>query len=165
MSNEIPFIWFLAVVNQQMNILIQNYYWAFSLHSFHTVVVHSRITHDWSRLTFRNILDISPGDPWGVGSCRIQIMAVGSDGVVVGFYSVGIRHGFCRNSSESDEIHVGSGQIFMGFRRIPTKSVSDSDWKESDNNPIGSDRFLREDVGSGWNPIGNDRIYRSDRVF
>ena len=29
--------------------------------------------------------------------------------------------------SESDEIHVGSGQIFMGFRRIPTKSVSDSD--------------------------------------
>jgi hypothetical protein len=36
---------------------------------------------------------------------------IGSDMVFVGFLSVGIRPGFHRNLTESDEIRVGSGRI------------------------------------------------------
>jgi hypothetical protein len=47
---------------------------------------------------------------------------IGSDRVFVGFQSVGFR----RNSTEPDEIRVGSGRISIVFRRIPTKTLSDS---------------------------------------
>ncbi len=77
-------------------------------------------------------------------------MFIGSDRVVVGFLSVGIR----RNSGRiwSD---------FIGFRRIPTKSESDSD-----NNPIGSDRFFMENVGFRRNPtrIRSFPIGSTDRI-
>ena len=70
-------------------------------------------------------------------------MAIGSDSVVVGFLSVRIRRGFRRNSSEADNIRVGSGQILSGFvefrrnlRRIPIKPDAD---------PIVSDRIYRSD--------------------
>jgi len=42
---------------------------------------------------------------------------------------------------------------FIGFRRIPTKSGSESDWKASDKNSVGSDRFLMKNVGFRWNPM------------
>jgi hypothetical protein len=77
---------------------------------------------------------------------RIQIMSIGSDRVVVGFLSVGIRLGFRRNSSESDE-------IWVGFRWIPTKSGSDSDEIR-----LGSDRIYRSDwitwvAGYSFSPL------------
>jgi hypothetical protein len=64
---------------------------------------------------------------------------IGSDRVFVGFLSVGFRRGFRRNLTEPDEIRVGSGRISIVFRRIPTKSASESDRKESDKNSVGSD--------------------------
>ena len=51
-------------------------------------------------------------------------MAIGSDSVVVGFFSVGIRLGFRRDSSESDDNRVESGQILsdsVEFRRNPSR--------------------------------------------
>ena len=51
-------------------------------------------------------------------------MAIGSDGAVVGFLSVGIQLGFRRNSTEPDEIRIGSGQILsdaVQFRRNPSR--------------------------------------------
>lgn len=63
------------------------------------------------------------GDPRGGESCRIYITAIGSDSVVVEFFSVGIRLGLRLNSSEFDDIRVGSDQILsdsVEFRRNPT---------------------------------------------
>jgi hypothetical protein len=54
-----------------------------------------------------------------------------------------IRIGFRRNSTEPDEIRVGSGRISIVFRRIPTKSGS-----ESDEYRIGSDRNYFDPTGS-----------------
>ena len=61
-------------------------------------------------------------------------MAIGSDSVVVGFFSVGVRLGFRRDSSESDDNRVESGQI-----------LSNSD--EIRQQAIGSDRLFMENVG------------------
>jgi hypothetical protein len=56
---------------------------------------------------------------------------IGSDRVFVGSPSVGFRPGFRRNSTEPDEIRVGSGRISIMFRRIPTKSGLESDPPQS----------------------------------
>ncbi len=60
---------------------------------------------------------VFPGDPIRSDPSRISSESdifhkkpIGSDTVIVGFLSVGIRPGFRRNSSDSDE-----------FRRIPTE--------------------------------------------
>jgi hypothetical protein len=63
---------------------------------------------------------------------------IGSDRVFVGF-----RPGFRRNSTEPDEIRVGSGRISIMFRRIPTKSGP-----EFDKNSVGSDRNFFDPTGS-----------------
>ena len=97
-------------------------------------------------------------------------MSIGSDRVVVGFFSVGIRLGFRRNSSESDEVRVGSGQISSGsveFRRNPSRIPTERNptttlsdpigflWKMSDSDEIrcGSDR-KRSDPQVGLNLLG-----------
>jgi hypothetical protein len=93
-----------------------------------------------------------PGRFGLIGSDRAHIISVGSDRFVVGF-----RSGFGRDWTESNEIRIGSDLKFIGFRSIPTKSGLESDRKESDNNPIGSDRFL-------WKMSDSDEIRRgSDR--
>jgi len=56
--------------------------------------------------------------------------------------------GFHRNPTEPHEIRVGSGRIWGVFRRIPTKSGSESDWKESDKKSVGSDRNYFKPTGS-----------------
>jgi hypothetical protein len=68
---------------------------------------------------------------------------IGSNRVFVGFLSVGFRPEFRRNLTETDEIRVGSGRISIVFRRIPTKSGS-----ESDKNSVGSDRNYFDPTGS-----------------
>jgi hypothetical protein len=97
-------------------------------------------------------------------------MSIGSDRVVVGFFSVGIRLRFRRNSSESDEIRVGSGQISWGsveFGRNPSRIPTERNptttlseligflWKMSDSDEIrrGSDRF-RLDLQVGLDLLG-----------
>ena len=92
-------------------------------------------------------------------------MAIGSDSVVVGFFSVGIRLGFRRDSSESDDNRVESGQILsdsVEFRRNPSRIPTE-------RNPTTGYRIRSTFYGkcrilikSDADPIVSDRIYKSD---
>ena len=85
-------------------------------------------------------------------------MSIGSDMVIVGFLSVGIRPGFRRNSSESDQIRVGSGQILSGsveIRRNPGRIPTERNPTIAISDPIG---FLRKMSDSDEIRCGSDRF-------
>lgn len=92
----------------------------------------------------------SPGDPWGVGFCRIWIMTSGS---------IGLSSDFFQSKSDSDCVGIwrNSDRItsdFIGFPRIPMKYESDSDREESATIISNSIGFLQklsdfDEIGRG----------------
>jgi hypothetical protein len=92
-----------------------------------------------------------------------QVIEGGSDPVGSEFF-YRIQHSFCRIPFDRNPVRISSdfdgtrwnpGRIWSGFialRWIPMKSGPDSDWKESDENRVESDRFFMKDVGFRWNP-------------
>jgi hypothetical protein len=102
------------------------------------IVIHSRWLKKRKKRVFLHKIWTFPGDPirlvdpivFGRISSESDIFhkkPIGFDRVFVGFLSVGIRSGFRRNVTETQWNPVGSGRISLYFRRIPTKSGSDSD--------------------------------------
>ncbi len=87
---------------------------------------------------------------------------IGFDRVFVGFLSVGFRPRFRRNSTEPDEIRVGSGRISIVFRRIPGRI-----WSNFNRVPSNSD-----EIRIGIRPIGSrqklcrirSKLFRSDGI-
>ncbi len=114
----------------------------------------------WSRIIIR------PGHRGGIGSCRIWIFLSDPTRFLSDSFRsesgpdfIGIRRNPMKSGSDLVEFYrapLNSDEIRIEFwwnpDRIPMNFGSDSDWKESDKNRVGSDRFFMKDVGFRWNP-------------